>query len=149
MELRDDLKRLQTRIDGSAMLSSGEAQPEVSDFDLSFKVVTGGFGLRLIPVGMLEVMPGDELDITSEAVVRMSPMVLPLLSNVHARITCFYAPYRALVNAYNDDPRLWDRIWSTGGAVPFEWAVPPGTYDASFCGTGSNFDYFGYDSAGS
>lgn len=144
MELREDVKRLQNSLPLSSDLVRPQADVEKSDFNLSFKVVTSGKGLKLIPIGLLEVMPGDEIVMSTDAVMRLSPLVYPVLSNMYARVSAFYAPYRALVNAYNDEPRLFDNLFANRTVTSFEWSIPAGSQNFPI---GSLFDYFGYDNA--
>ena len=144
MQLREDVKRLQNSLPMSSDLVRPEADVQKSDFNLSFKVVSSGKGLKLTPIGLLEVMPGDEIEMATEAVIRLSPLVFPLVGNMYARVSVFYAPYRALVNAYNDEPRLFDNLFGNRTITAFEWAIPAGSQNFEI---GSLFDYFGYDNA--
>ena len=73
-----------------------------SVFDLSHQALfTGDLGY-LYPVMCLEAVPGDVFDIEHEAVVRLNPMVTPVLHEINLFIHTFFVANR---NTWeNDDP---------------------------------------------
>jgi len=71
-------------------------RPKRSAFDLSYeKLLTCDMG-ELIPVMCDEVIPGDIFDIGVNAVVRVMPMVAPILHKVDVFFHYFFVPYRIL-----------------------------------------------------
>lgn len=104
-----------------------------SKFNLSHtQLMTGQMG-RLIPIGLLEVLPGDTIQHAAQALVRAAPLATPPLHPVRIDVRHFFVPNRL----------VWDN-WEnfiTGG---------PDNDDASQFPTmviqpevGSNFDYLG------
>ena len=84
-------------------------KPSRSVFNLSYeKKLTCDMG-QLIPVMCDEVIPGDTWKIGIEAVVRMMPMVAPILHEVNVYVHYYFVPYRLL------DPDFEDFI--TGGRL--------------------------------
>ena len=82
--------------------------PGMSVFDLSYtKLLTCDMG-QLIPVMCDEVVPGDIFKIGNQSVIRMQPLVAPVLHEINAYVHYFFVPYRL----------LWDgwETFITGGA---------------------------------
>lgn len=145
-----DIARVQTGIQVAPEAVVTEADAQYSTFDLSHKVATAGKGLLCIPVDIFEVVTGDKLDLSIEAVLRLSPMVLPCLTNIKARFSVFYAPYRVLCNTYNQDPLFWEKRITENPLASWQdswWRIPSGWLQANEAGIGTLFDYFGYDRA--
>ena len=72
------------------------AKVDHSTFDLSHEVkLTAKFG-QLIPVLMQEVVPGDKFDINTQSMIRLAPMVAPVMHRINAYIHYFYVPNRIL-----------------------------------------------------
>lgn len=102
-------------------------------FNLShYKLATFDMG-ELIPVGMFEVLPGDTIQQASSALVRVSPLLTPVMHPVVVRIHHWYVPYRI----------LWDNFekFITGGPDGMDASVFP---TRSLTATvGSLIDYMG------
>lgn len=104
-------------------------------FDLSYdKKLTCDMG-ELIPILCDEMVPGDTFQIAHELVVRLQPLVAPVLHEINVFIHLFFVPYRILWDEWED--------FITGGptgalapAIP-EWE-PTGT------AKGSLWDYLGF-----
>lgn len=78
-------------------------RPKKSAFDLSHsKLFTGDMGV-IYPVCADEVMPGDILKVGCEAVIRMQPLVSPVLHEINVFTWYFFVPYRLL----NTDTFEW------------------------------------------
>lgn len=109
--------------------------PGRSVFDLSYeKKLTCDMG-QLIPVMCDEMVPGDKFQIGCELVVRMQPLVAPILHEVSATVHYWFVPYRLLWDEWED--------FITGGpdgdlapAIP-EWEPTDTT-------VGSLWDYLGF-----
>ena len=70
-------------------------------FSLSnYKLLSCDLG-ELVPCGLQEVLPGDTIQCSTSALVRMSPLVAPTMHPLHARIHHWYIPNRL------------DRDWET------------------------------------
>lgn len=67
-----------------------------SKFDLShYKLLTCDMG-ELVPVQLQEVLPGDSFELSTSALLRVSPLVAPVMHPVQVRIHHWYVPMRLL-----------------------------------------------------
>lgn len=67
-----------------------------SKFSLSnTKLLSCDMG-ELVPIGLLEVLPGDTVQQATSALVRCAPMVAPAMHPVHAAIHHWFVPYRLI-----------------------------------------------------
>ena len=65
-----------------------------SKFSLSnTKLLSCDMG-ELVPCGLQEVLPGDTIQLSTSALIRVSPLVTPVMHPVHARIVHFFVPHR-------------------------------------------------------
>jgi hypothetical protein len=85
---------------------------------------------ELIPVGCLEVLPGDTFQQQTSALVRVTPQLKPLMHPVNCQIHHFYVPNRLLWSGWED--------FITG-----ESATPPPTITGSAHTEGTLSDYLG------
>lgn len=112
----------------------GGLNPGRSVFDLSYeKKLTCDMG-QLIPIMCDEVVPGDILNIANKLVIRMQPLVAPVLHEVNAFIHVFFVPYRLLWDEWED--------FITGG-VNGDFAAPLPRWDPINTAIGSLWDYLG------
>lgn len=109
-------------------------------FSLSnYKLMSCDMG-ELVPVGLTEVLPGDTVQQATSALIRVSPLLAPVMHPVHVRIHHWFVPHRIVWDDFED--------FITGGPdgtstpthpfVPFTnptkgsladyMGVPPGTY---------------------
>lgn len=105
-----------------------------SKFSLShYKLLTADQG-ALVPCGLIEVLPGDTIQQSSHALVRVSPLLAPMMHPVECRIHHWFVPHRL----------VWDE-WEefiTGGPDGNNASVLP--YRESNYGTvGGLADYLG------
>lgn len=90
-------------------------QPKKSVFDLGFESkLTCKMG-DLVPIYMEEVVPGDVFKVRSELMLRMSPLVAPVMHRVDVFTHFFFVPNRLIWNN-------WE-LFATGG--------PDGTNNAT------------------
>lgn len=67
---------------------------------------------QLVPIGATEVLPGDTVQHATSALVRMSPLLAPVMHPVHVRIHHWFVPYRLVwANGIDDS---WE-AFITGG----------------------------------
>lgn len=91
----------------------------------------------LVPIGLVEVLPGDTFQHATSLFLRVSPLVTPVMHPVHVIVHHWYVPTRL----------LWENweTFITGGPDGMDASVPP-TYTphnpAGF-GIGSLADYLG------
>lgn len=71
-------------------------KPSKSVFDLSHDVKLSMKMGKLVPVMFTECIPGDRFTINSEALVRMQPMISPIMHKVDITLHSFFVPYRIL-----------------------------------------------------
>lgn len=92
-------------------------RPKRAMFDLSYSKKFSGRMGYLYPVLADEAVPGDVFDLGAEAVVRLAPMVAPVLHEIVLRADWFFVPYRILYDesvVHVDGRTVWER-WITGG----------------------------------
>nr|QJB18989.1 MAG: major capsid protein [Microvirus sp.] len=111
--------------------------------DLSHtKHLTADMG-KIIPVCLLEALPGDVFDIGAEMLIRTQPLLAPVLDTAKATIHFFFAPMRLMWPKIDTSGNNWE-TFITGGqdglAAPVKptWNVSSGKH-----GEGSLWDYFG------
>lgn len=74
----------------------GGGHPPMSMFDLSYsKTMTCDMG-QLIPVMCDEMVPGDRFIIGNQMILRMQPLVAPILHRIDVTVHYFFVPYRLL-----------------------------------------------------
>jgi hypothetical protein len=106
-----------------------------SKFNLSHYHLTSGDMGQLLPVGLVEVLPGDSIRQQTAALLRVTPQVKPLMHPVTVHIHHYYVPNRTLWSGWED--------FITG-----ESATPPPTISGAAHSEGSLMDYLGiYDDA--
>lgn len=80
----------------SLFQSVGAARVPRSVFNLSYnKKLSCDMGM-LIPVLCDEMIPGDVFDIGYEAIIRMQPLVAPILHQIDVFVHYFFVPYRLM-----------------------------------------------------
>lgn len=103
-----------------------------------YRLFTGDLG-ELIPVGLLEVLPGDTIQMASSALIRSSPLNTPVMHPVSVRIHHWFVPNRI----------VWDN-WEnfiTGGTDGLgNGAVYPTITGPNPTVQGSLIDYLGIPS---
>lgn len=109
-----------------------------SKFSLSnYKLLSCDMG-QLVPVGLTEVLPGDTIQQATSALVRVSPLLAPVMHPVDVRIHHWFVPNRLLWQ--NWEPFI------TGGEDGMNASSPP-TIDVTDSdppfGVGSLADYLG------
>lgn len=57
---------------------------------------------KLYPVSVLEALPGDTFQMASSALIRVSPLVAPVMHPVTVRLHHWYVPYRLLWDQWED-----------------------------------------------
>lgn len=57
---------------------------------------------ELIPMGLVEVLPGDTIQHATSALVRCSPMLAPVMHPVHTRIHHWFVPHRLVWDDWED-----------------------------------------------
>lgn len=104
-----------------------------SKFSLSnYKLLSCDMG-ELVPIGLTEVLPGDTFQHATSALVRVSPLLAPVMHPVHVRIHHWFVPHRLVWEDWED--------FITGGPDGMDASVFPSkalTYTAGPPKTGNN-----------
>lgn len=67
-----------------------------SKFSLSnYKLLSANMG-ALLPIGLLEVLPGDTVQQATSLLLRCSPLVAPVMHPVHVRVHHWFVPHRII-----------------------------------------------------
>lgn len=119
--------------------------PRYNKFNLSHdRKLTLDMG-KLIPIYVQEVLPGDKFRVKSECMIRMAPMLAPMMHRVNVRTEYFYVPNRLVWDEWED--------FIGGGVDGLAAPVMPnidtddiintGTPDINESGPGSLWDHLG------
>lgn len=101
----------------------------------NYKLLTADMG-KLIPIGLTECLPGDTIQQSTSMLLRMSPLVSPVMHPVSVRIHHWFVPHRLSYTGWEDF--ITGGPLGTGSAVPYP--TNPATVNASL---GSLYDYLG------
>ena len=104
-------------------------------FSLSHKVNLSCDQGELVPIGLVEVLPGDIFRHGTSLLIRLAPMLAPIFSQLNVTVFQFYVPTRI----------VWDDFekFITGGPDGDDASVHPYISFASGVTVGSLGDYFG------
>jgi len=108
-----------------------------SKFSLSnYKLLTCDMG-ELVPIGLQEVLPGDTIQQATSLLVRVSPLLAPVMHPVHVRVHHWFVPHRLV---WED----WEKF-ITGGPDGMDASVFPTITIGGGTGAavGSLADYLG------
>jgi len=104
-----------------------------SKFSLSnTKLLSCNMG-SLVPIGLTEVLPGDTIQQNTNCLIRLSPLLAPVMHPVHARIHHWYVPHRLVWEDFED--------FITGGEDGLDASVFPTITDT--VAVGELGDYLG------
>lgn len=124
---------------------TGGHSPARSMFNLSYsKMLTMDMG-QLIPVICDEAVPGDIWQIGSEAVIRMQPLVAPVMHEINVYLHLYFVPYRLLWPKNDAETDGWE-IFITGGQTGDLEPVQPVWHPTanSEMALNSLWDYLGF-----
>lgn len=104
-------------------------------FSLSHKVNLSCDQGELVPIGLVEVLPGDIFRHGTSLLIRLSPMLAPVFSQMNVTVFQFFVPTRI----------VWDDFekFITGGPDGDDTTVAPTITFASGVAVGSLADYLG------
>ena len=111
-----------------------------SVFNRDHKVIFSGNVGDVIPFYVDEILPGDTFDVTTSKVVRMQPLVTPIMDNVYLDTYYFFVPTRLIWSHWKEfNGENTESAWvpSTQYTVP-QLVVPSGGFNA-----GTIADYLG------
>lgn len=97
-----------------------------SKFSLSnVKLLSCDMG-ELVPIGLTEVLPGDSLQQSTACLVRMSPLLSPVMHQVNTQISHWFVPHRLVWEDWEDfitggpdgnDDSVFPYVSMTGGGA--------------------------------
>jgi hypothetical protein len=127
----------------SIFTMAGSVKPPKNKFDLSHERKTScDFG-QLLPIYVEEVLPGDSFRVRTELLIRLAPMVFPVMHRINAYVHYFYVPNRLVWDEWED--------FITGGedgtATP---SLPYAAYEETSkgrFGVGELADHLGFPAA--
>lgn len=106
-----------------------------SKFSLSnTKLLSMNMG-QLVPIGLTEVLPGDSFQQSTQALVRVAPLVSPVMHPVEVRIHHWFVPHRLVWDSWED--------FITGGPDGMDASVFPTMTFAGGIAIGTLGDYLG------
>lgn len=77
-------------------------KPKRNAFDLSHeKKLSMNMG-DLVPIYLQEIVPGDKFNVNSEILLRMAPLVAPIMHRVNVYTHYFFVPNRLVYNQWED-----------------------------------------------
>lgn len=88
-----------------------------SKHNLSHKKLLSLDAGELVPIGLMEILPGDSVQQATSALVRASPLLSPVMHPVHVRIHHFFVPNRLIWDKWED--------FITGGSDGLDASVFP------------------------
>lgn len=56
----------------------------------------------LVPIGLLEVLPGDSIQHATSALIRLSPMIAPIMHKVDIKIHHWFVPHRLTFDGFEE-----------------------------------------------
>lgn len=95
----------------NALNSVKISTPSTNAFDLSHDVKLSCNMGELVPVLALECLPGDRIKLGCENVIRLAPMLAPMMHRVDTRVEYFFVPNRLIWEN-------WERWITNGGDAP-------------------------------
>lgn len=126
----------------SAFTDNPKSRIPRSMFDLSHEVLFTAFQQTLYPILVLDCIPGDVWTIGQTAVIRMQPLVAPILTGIRLKTEYFFVPYRLLWDQFQDfytKGRLGTTELTTPKFNPADYADP-----AQVVQEGSLWDFLGF-----
>ncbi len=111
-----------------------------SRFDRSASVKTSFNVGRLIPFYVDEVLPGDTFKVKTSKVIRMQPLVAPIMDNVYLDTYYFFVPNRLVWNHWRE---LMGENTESAWIPETEYNVPQVTAPTGGWNVGTVADYMG------
>lgn len=77
-------------------------RPRSNSFNLSHEKKLSMKMANLVPILVQEVVPGDKFRVSSEQLIRLAPMIKPVMHRISSYIHYFFVPNRLLWNEWQD-----------------------------------------------
>jgi len=94
-------------------------RPSQSTFDLTHDVKMSGKMGKLLPIMALDVLPGDSFNIGADALVKLAPMLAPIMHRVDFTIHYFFVPNRIIYPNWEEFISGTPTIGGAEHAVPY------------------------------
>jgi len=91
---------------------------------------------KLVPIMCEEVIPGDSFKVKTDMLIRIAPMLAPVMHRINAFTHFFFVPSRLLQTN-------WEQFITGGSAGTDSTAIPTVTSGGSGQAIGTLWDYFG------
>lgn len=72
----------------------------------------------LVPTGIYDVLPGDKFNISAENLLRMAPMISPIMEDIDVKTYAFFVPNRLMWDGWEDFITGQDEIENNPLSVP-------------------------------
>lgn len=82
----------------------------------SYKLLTCDMG-KLVPIGLTEVLPGDTIQQSTSMLLRLSPLVAPVMHPVQIRVHHWFVPNRIIYEGWEDF--ITGGKDGTGSTIPY------------------------------
>jgi len=92
-------------------------KPKLNKFDLSHERKMSLDMGKLVPILCQDIVPGDRVRMTAEILLRMTPMLAPIMHRVNVYTHFFFVPNRLVWSEWED--------FITGGRLGFETPIAP------------------------
>lgn len=108
-------------------------------FDMSYDFKLSCNMGDLVPVHCQEIIPGDRITMSSDALLRLAPMIAPIMHRIDVTMHHFFVPNRLLWSNWED--------FITGGQDPESTPAAP-YFDTQIISVGDLGDYMGLPTGG-
>lgn len=95
-----------------------------------YRLLTGDMG-EILPVGLVECLPGDTFQHHTNVLIRLSPLAAPIMHHITARVHHFFVPHRLVWNTELGDPGNFEDFITGGKDGDDAQQVPTITLDGS------------------
>lgn len=111
-----------------------------SKFDLNHSVKFSGNVGDVIPFAFFDVLPGDTFSVDTAKVIRLQPLVAPIMDNVYIDTYWFFVPYRLVWNHFVE---FMGENTASAWTPQVTYSVPKLTIPVGGFDVGSIADYLG------
>ena len=77
-------------------------KPQKNTFDLSREVKMSMNMGKLYPCFIQDIIPGDSFKVSTQQLVRFSPLLAPMMHNIDFKVDYFFVPYRLVWDEWKD-----------------------------------------------
>ena len=123
----------------------GTKTPARAKFDLRHELKTTGDMGYIYPIFKKICMPGSVWNIGVNAIIRMQPLVAPVLHRIDVKIEYFFVPLRLITYQEGElDEKAWTDFITGGDDGDDTTTLDTWTPTGAYSDAGSLWDYFGF-----